>query len=194
MAVDELGCSHTNAGVVTIQVTQHRHGSVTSTWTDAMRLHGFFDFVLVACLAGCGGDPDPGPTGCTANADCAGTPDTPLCEAGTGACVELPPGHEIGWGDGSPGSVSLVPVFEPEQQLQPTDLAFNTAKPTELWVVNRLDNSVIIIENPGEPEATWEHRRDPDAGHFMDRPPALAFGAESSQWGMTWATCGDSDN
>lgn len=136
----------------------------------------------------------PGPSGCATNADCAGTPDTPLCEPAAGACVELPPGHEIGWKDGSPGSVALVPVLEGNDLREPTDLAFNPAKPTELWIVNRLDDSAVILENPGEPDATWERRRDPAAEHFMDRPPALAFGVELPEWGMTWGTCGDSDN
>lgn len=160
-----------------------------------MMLWKILNLTLICCyVVGCAGEEAPGPGGCKASTDCAGTPDTPLCEVASGACVALPPGHEIGWKDGSPGSVALVPVYEPDALREPTDLAFNPAKPTELWVIDRADDSVTILEDPGMPDATWEYRHDPAAYHFMDRPPALAFGAESASWGMTWATCGDSDN
>lgn len=138
--------------------------------------------------------PPPPDLGCVADAECSATPEAPLCDLATGACSPLPAGHAIGWRDGSPGSVDLIPIYEPDKQRDPTDLAFNPAKPTELWVVNRSDDSVIIIQNPGLPEVSWEHRRDPAASHFMDRPPAIAFGVESTHWGMTWATCGDNNN
>ena len=53
-------------------------------------------------------------TGCAADADCAATPDTPLCDVPSGECIPLPPGHPLGWKDGSPTSVSFTMVFEPE--------------------------------------------------------------------------------
>jgi DNA-binding beta-propeller fold protein YncE len=90
--------------------------------------------------------------------------------------------------------VALVPVYEPDKAREPTDLEFNPAKPDELWAINRRDGSVVIIERPGAPDASSQRLRDPAASHFMHRPPALAFGAMSEDWGMTWATCGDSDN
>ena len=132
--------------------------------------------------------------GCLSDADCSGSPDAPLCELATGECAPLPAGHELGWRDGSPGSVTLTLIFEPANPREPTDLGFNPAKPTELWVISRKDDSVFILENPGDPEMTWKRKRDPAASHFMDRPPALAFGAVVEEWGQTWATCGDSDN
>lgn len=162
---------------------------------------------LGLCLAACSGEPGETPstttatttttsmeTGCKADADCAGTPETPLCEVATGACTPLPPGFEIGFKDGSPGSVAFVSMFEPDKPRQPTDLAFNADKPEELWVVNRQDDSVIIIQKPGAPDSTWERRRDPAAAHFMDRPMAIAWGATSATWGPTWGVCGDSNN
>ena len=88
----------------------------------------------------------------------------------------------------------LVPVYETPTPRQPTDLAFNPAKPTELWVVNRKDDSVVIIQNPGTPEAEAIRRKDPAADHFMNKPPAIAFGAMTEEWGQTWGTCGDGDN
>ena len=134
------------------------------------------------------------PPGCATDAECAGSPDAPFCDVATGACVPLPPGSAIGFRDGSPGSVAFVPVYEPDKLREPTDLAFNPSKPTELWVVNRKDDSVIILQNPGAPEATAERRRDPAASHFMDKPPAIAFGVVSPEWGQRFAVCGDSDN
>jgi len=151
--------------------------------------------LLFVSPAGTGcADEDPGPISCSVDADCAGAPDTPLCDGPTSVCVALPPGHQIGFGDGTPASVALVPVFVPDLPRMPTDLAFNPAKPTELWSVNRQDSSVDILQRPGAPDMAWERRFDPAADHFMDRMPALAFGAESADWGMTWATCGDGDN
>lgn len=135
-----------------------------------------------------------GMAGCQSDADCASTPDTPLCDLGSGECVPLPPGWEIGWKDGSPASVALAVIYEPDKLRQPVDLAFNPSKPTELWVVNRLDDSVIIIQNPGKPEVSWVRRRDPAADHFMSKPPAIAMGAVLPEWGQTFAVCGDGDN
>jgi hypothetical protein len=132
--------------------------------------------------SGLGGHPD-----CTVDTECA--PDTPLCDVATGRCTPLPAGHELGWRDGSPGSVDLTLVLEEESLRQPTDLAFNPDRPDEVWVVNRKDDSVIIATGLGTPEMAWERRRDPAASHFMDRPPAIAFGAPG-----TFATCGDGDN
>jgi len=115
-------------------------------------------------------------------------------DPGPGSHAKHPPDYALGRGDGSPTSVSFVPVYEPDEPRQPTDLAFNPSRTTELWVVNRLDDSAIIIENPGSPDETSERRRDPAAAHFMEKPPAIAFGAVSSEWGQTFAVCGDDDN
>ncbi|WP_437975201.1 hypothetical protein WMF11_45405 [Sorangium sp. So ce295] len=126
---------------------------------------------------------------CSASPECAATPDTPLCDQALGACVELPPGSAIGVKDGSPSSVALVSVFEPNRQREPTDLAFNPERPEDLWVVNRKDDSVIIITKPGAPDGSWVRLRDPAAAHFMDQPPAIAFGHPG-----TFGVCGDNDN
>lgn len=140
-----------------------------------------------------GSTPDPPDPGCTAYTDCASTPDTPLCEEATGSCVALPPGHQVGWKDGSPGSVALSVVYEADKVRDPQDLQFNPSVPSELWIVNRTDDSVIVIQKPGQPDGSAKRYHDPAASHFMDSPPALSFGAVSSEWGQTFATCGDSD-
>jgi DNA-binding beta-propeller fold protein YncE len=90
--------------------------------------------------------------------------------------------------------VDFAIVYEPDKPRQPTDLAFNPSQLDQLWVVNRYDDSAIVIDRPGQTDMASVRYHDPDASHFMDKPPALDFGAVSEQWGQTWATCGDSDN
>jgi hypothetical protein len=132
------------------------------------------------------------PPECSTDADCAGRPDSPICDTANEVC-HRPLGWQIGMRDGSPTSVAIVPVWEPDKHRGPTDLQFNPSKPTELWVVNRSDDSAIIIQNPGTPEMTWERRRDPAADHFMKQPPAISFGVVLPEWGQTFAVCGDDD-
>jgi DNA-binding beta-propeller fold protein YncE len=134
---------------------------------------------VLALVAGCGGD------------DLEATPASP------GAPVrerepqpEPEPPGPLGGEDG----ITLSIVLEPNKLRDPTDLAFNPSVPTELWVVNRADDSALIIQDPGSSETTWERRRDPEAAHFMNAPMGIAFGAVSPAWGQTFAVCGDSDN
>ncbi|WP_437821985.1 hypothetical protein [Sorangium sp. So ce1078] len=146
--------------------------------------------VLVSACSGA--DPDVAPAPpllCKASPDCAASPETPLCDQERGECAALPPGYPIGVKDGSPSSVALVPVHEPSRLREPIDLDFNPERPEELWVVNRRDDSVIIITRPGAPDSTSLHRRDPAAAHFMDRPPAIDFGHTG-----TFGVCGDNNN
>jgi hypothetical protein len=79
---------------------------------------------------------------------------------------------------------------------QPRDLAFNPRRPDELWVVNRADDSAVIITDASTPERKAERRKDADASHFMARTEAIAFGADETTFGIpgTFATCGESRN
>lgn len=150
--------------------------------------------LALVAIGACSSEPaDPAPEPeCTEHSDCSG--DRPFCDTSAESCVEAPPGSELGWGDGSVGSVDLTVILSDTALKQPSDLAFNPSSPGELWVVNHKDDSVVIITNPGDPTMTFERRRDPAASHFMDNPPALAFGAVSETWGQTFGVCGDSDN
>lgn len=135
----------------------------------------------------CSSEPDPGidpEPECEANADCGG--DTPYCEPEELVCAAAPVGGLIGWGDGSVGSVKMRAVME--NLTEPTDLAFHPDRP-ELWVINRDDDSVVVVTDFGGEAQAVQRMKDPAAMHFMDRPPAIAMGADN-----TWATCGDSDN
>ncbi len=104
------------------------------------------------------------------------------------------PGEAIGTGDGSAGSVRFEVLFESVEPREPTDLAFDPYRPGELWIVNRVNDSVTTLSHVGTSKQTSSERHDPAAVHFMHNPTGLAFGALSSKWGGTWATCGDHDN
>lgn len=137
------------------------------------------------------GTPEPD---CKANADCSSTPETPYCDGAVGECTAPPAGGPLGWGDGSPSSVMLTLILEEDKLRNAVDLEFNPSNPAELWVVNQKDDSVIIVQNPGTPDIKWNRKHDPDAMHFMHRPPAIAFGAMVPTWNQTFGTCGDGDN
>ena len=71
----------------------------------------------------------------------------------------------------------------------PRDLAFNPARPGELWVVNRSDDSVSIFYDAGTADQDSEHLIDPFAEHFMEEVSSIAFGAP-----LTFGTCQESRN
>ncbi|NUO52548.1 MAG: hypothetical protein HOV80_27185 [Polyangiaceae bacterium] len=126
---------------------------------------------------------------CESSDDCADLPDTPYCDQ---VCSKLPQGWQLGIEGGE--APTITQIFAPEDALKSTDLEFNPSVPGELWIVNALNDSVYIVHNAGEADTTSEYKRDPAASHFMDRPPALAFGEVVDPWGQTFGICGDSDN
>ncbi|GAC1569747.1 MAG: hypothetical protein NVS3B20_00790 [Polyangiales bacterium] len=110
------------------------------------------------------------------------------------AAVKAP---ELGSGDRSATSVVLTEIASATNVLKaPRDLAFNPRAPDELWVVNSADNGMVIIHDASTEARKSEHRRDDDADHFMDKPMAIAFGADPTTFGKlgTFATCGESRN
>ncbi len=138
-----------------------------------------------------GGTVPPNEPECVSDTDC-GDP-TPLCDVDAAVCQALPAGHQIGWRDGSAASVTLVSVYTPPRPLEATDLAFHPDRPNELWVLHRefestapcdqnnnagcnaLEGTTVVISNVG-PDQTVQEYKDPNAWHFMRRPPAFAFG------------------
>lgn len=138
-------------------------------------------------------DEGPEPAACASDAECTDA-SLPLCDVAAGLCAALPAGHQIGWRDGSPSSVAFVPVYAPTRPLEATDLAFHPQRPNELWVLHRelesaepcdsnsqtgcgaLEGTIVVVFDPGTAEAMPQEYKDPNAWHFMRRPPALAFG------------------
>ncbi len=98
---------------------------------------------------------------------------------------------------------TLALVVEPTTPRQATDLAFHPTR-DELWVSLRefyyehpctentrygcdaLAGTVRIVRGLRTERPRSEEIADPNAWHFMRRPPALAFGVND-----TWATCGE---
>ena len=91
------------------------------------------------------------------------------------------------------GDASFVEVYRAERALHATDLAFHPERPNELWILRRelaspepcdsvtttdagcaaLQGSIAVVFGDGSVETYT----DPNAWHFMRRPPAFAFGA-----------------
>ena len=62
----------------------------------------------------------------------------------------------------------------------PRDLAFHPQRPTELWVVNRADHSVVVFFEPGTSNQSTRRFWAPSGAHFLAEPSALAFGANGN--------------
>ncbi|MSP15948.1 MAG: hypothetical protein EXR73_04940 [Myxococcales bacterium] len=103
---------------------------------------------------------------------------------------------ELGTGDRTPSSVTLVEIAGAGDLAQPRDLAFNPLRPAELWVVTHDNDAAAIIHDAPEPTRRLELRQDGYAQHFMPEPSAIAFGADATTIGKpgTFATCGESRN
>lgn len=129
-----------------------------------------------------------GGTPCTENAQCAAATET--CDLAKSTCVTKPMGLELGTGDGTPESVTLTEITKATKAAQLVDLAFNTTKEGELWVIGYGDDSVHVGTGvTGESNGTWKEYLDPAAMHFMHKPPAFAMGSDGF-----WGICGDNDN
>ena len=164
-------------------------------------------FTLIAALGSCTTEsssesPIEQPE-CRTSTQCSGA--KPLCGK-DGSCQALPIGHQLGVGDGTPASVAIVPIYQPDQPLEATDIGFHPTRPNELWVLRRafesskpcdednktaagcaaLESTVAIVVNAGMPDVSWKVYKDPNAWHFMRRAPAFAFGAND-----TFASCAE---
>ena len=127
---------------------------------------------------------------CTGDTECAATPEKPLCDvATTGTCIALPPGHEIGYRDGTAASVTFTEITTVGATAKPVDLEFHSERTDELWVIGYGDDSIHIGSGIGTDSPSWKRIVDPAAGHFMYKPPAIAMGT-----GDRFGTCGDNDN
>jgi hypothetical protein len=101
------------------------------------------------------------------------------------------PAYELGSAT-KPATMTLV--HQSNAQWDPVDLEFNPRSPQDLWISNYRTGHVSIVKNIGTSQVQVIERRDPAYSHFMNKPPAFAFSGVTTQWGQTWATCGDGDN
>ena len=72
----------------------------------------------------------------------------------------------------------------------PRDLEFHPQVSDELWVVNRGDNSSVILQDAGSGDATTIYRGNTGgSSHFLAQPSALAFADDG-----TWASIHETDD
>jgi len=76
----------------------------------------------------------------------------------------------------------------------PRDLAFHPERDGEAWVVNRTDESVLIIRGATGPSPSYERRKDGYAVHFMSHVSSIAFGAKNFRDDYSFGTCQESTN
>lgn len=112
-------------------------------------------------------------------------------EGSGGAAAVPPPGIPVlGRYAHVPTSVQFMPIASAIDQLNVVrDLAFHPLNPSELWVVNRGDNSAVIVTNPGQPEQTSKWANGIESQHFLAQPSSLAM----SPTGF-FATCHETDD
>jgi hypothetical protein len=150
-----------------------------------------------ASLAACSSAPETQtPVGtegktCQSDSECTSGASKGMCDTTAKKCVALPPGHEVGFRDGTPASVAFAEIKATSAATKPIDLAFHRApeRAWELWVVGYGDNSTWVGKGLDTEAPTWERFVDPAARHFMHKPTAISM-SERNDWG----TCGDNDN
>ncbi|HRD54750.1 MAG TPA: hypothetical protein PKY96_19100, partial [Flavobacteriales bacterium] len=80
------------------------------------------------------------------------------------------------------GQPTVVVVGDDDEDLlTPRDLSWHPDPArNEIWVINKdvsqTGGSTVRFFNPGEPNQTQLWQRDPNAGHFMSLPTAIAMG------------------
>lgn len=141
-------------------------------------------FVLALLLVGCGapavvegvdagGESDAGSVADAGTIPDAGQPDAGVPDAGpppTGIFVLGNGLHEL-------SSIDYSLVAGPADGLnKPRDVAINPASPTDVWIANFGDSSMVIVRGLGTPQETKVKKAGPGSEHFMPKPSALAFG------------------
>lgn len=97
------------------------------------------------------------------------------------------------------GDVSAKPKFtlvasRDEGLWGPRDLGFHPEREGELWIVNKGDESVVIVFGATGEDRTYEKRRDPARVHFMSIVSSIAYGEKTYRDDYTFATCQESVN
>ncbi|MGB1589339.1 MAG: thrombospondin type 3 repeat-containing protein [Candidatus Poseidoniaceae archaeon] len=78
----------------------------------------------------------------------------------------------------------------------PRDLEFHPSQTRndELWIVNRADDSVVIIHNTGQSNQYSEKRLDAYRNHFLEEVSSIAFGSYDAEFDYQFATGQESRN
>lgn len=78
----------------------------------------------------------------------------------------------------------------------PRDIAFhpNPSRSDELWIINRGDGSITIVQNTGQSNQNILNRQDKYADHFMADVSALAFGQWDAEFDNIFSTAQESRN
>lgn len=83
----------------------------------------------------------------------------------------------LGSGSHDLGSVVMTEILSGADGLSvPRDLEFHPDNAGQLWIVNRQDDSTVIVDDTGRPSQTSSYRWAPSGNHFLAQPSALAFG------------------
>ena len=123
--------------------------------------------LIVASLAGC--------------APASEGPDAGATPSGLGV---------LGSGAHTLDAVTMTVISADDDGLNgPRDLDFNPERPGELWVVNRVDDSVVVYTDVGTDSQAAQRFKDPYALHFMEEVSSISFGT-----GMKFGTCQESRN
>ena len=103
-------------------------------------------------------------------------------------CVAIPPSPVSQFGTRTLRRFEVVATFL--EGLNTRDLDFNPHHEGQLWVVNRADDSTLIIHDSTTEEPRFEYRRDSNASHFMEEVSSIAFASDFNNF----ATCQESRN
>jgi sugar lactone lactonase YvrE len=93
-----------------------------------------------------------------------------------------PPVPLLGGGSHDKTKVEIVEIASAADGLaRPLDLAFHPLRPTELWIVNQEDDSLVVVDDPGTP-ARKTQKYGPSLGgeHFFAKPAGLAFSSNGN--------------
>ena len=95
-----------------------------------------------------------------------------------------------------PGFDEVVIASSTDGLDEPRDLEFHPGigRSDELWVVNRADDSMVILHETGTLEQTSEERLDAYRNHFMEEVSAIAFGAYHDEFDYQFGTAQESRN
>ena len=107
------------------------------------------------------------------------TGDALQCGCAGGTLAPLPPNGlpVLGESDHTVASVVVTEIGTSADGLNvPRDLALNPDDPTQLWVICRGNESMVIFEGVNTPGQSSRVAHSSGSAHFMAQPAAFAFG------------------